>query len=177
MASITGGDGPLTPVAAKATATVSGTTGEPKAAGKPLQLLDLCVSLVTDVLTSFCPRFLKLRSFILQHRAPHSHAVRMDHTSKSTGVTPITLMLMLAQCGCGVQSLSVAVWRAFCGVGPASAATCVTMIDQSQRAVRFAKFNSLLNDVTSAVYCGDATDASSLLSPLPTFDAVLINPP
>jgi methylase of polypeptide subunit release factors len=86
-------------------------------------------------------------------------------------------MLMLAQCGCGVQSLSVAVWRAFCGVGPASAATCVTMIDQSQRAVRFAKFNSLLNDVTSAVYCGDATDASSLLSPLPTFDAVLINPP
>ena len=45
VASITGGDGPLTPVAAEATATVSGTTGEPKAPDKPLQLLDLCVSL------------------------------------------------------------------------------------------------------------------------------------
>ena len=83
-------------------------------------------------------------------------------------------------CGCGVQSLSVAMCREVRGVGK----TSLTMIDRSSRAVRFARFNTLLNTEATTthveVHCGDACDVASLLphrSQPYSFDALLINPP
>ena len=88
-------------------------------------------------------------------------------------------------CGCGVQSLAIAMCRRFRGVGE----TALAMIDRSPRAVRFARFNILLNGIPdddtagtthAAVYCGDASNVASVLpqrlQPF-SFDAILINPP
>lgn len=104
-----------------------------------------------------------------------------DGTESCTAVEVLDLC-----CGCGVQSLAIAMCRQVRGVGE----TALTMIDRSPRAVRFARFNILLNGIAeddtaasaprAAVYCGDASNVASVLPQRVqrcSFDAILINPP
>ncbi len=108
----------------------------------------------------------------------------MSRCSDSTELPAAVKVLDLC-CGCGIQSLAIAKCRQARGAGT----TSLTMIDRSPRAVRFARFNALLNGIADddtaastqvAAYCGDACDVASILpqrSNPSTFDAILINPP
>lgn len=132
--------------------------------------------------TDVGPDTLGLVAAMAADDAPLTSSTAMPVSAPGSTEQPTAVKVLDLCCGCGVQSLAIAMCRHVRGVG----GTSLTMIDRSARAVRFARFNILLNGVAiddtgassrAALFCGDACDVSSVLRQPCVFDAVLINPP
>eukprot|EP01052_Picozoa_sp_SAG31_P051609 SAG31_NODE_12335_length_949_cov_1.154118_1_plen_197_part_00 len=133
------------------------------------------------------PDTLGLVAAMVAPQGPLTSPTCPESTGGLSAVQPSrTLKVLDLCCGCGVQSICIAVCRDDRGVGK----TSLTLVDRSPRAVRFSRFNAALNGVaisTSAtvatthatVLCGDASDVESLLptTSLPhDYDVLLMNP-